>query len=55
MENKLKPCLACDSILIEVENTKDNKYRTVCFSCGTCGPACTTEAGAISAWNRRMK
>ena len=55
MENKLKPCLTCDSILIDVENTKDKKYRLVCFHCGTCGSNCKTEAEAIAAWNRREK
>lgn len=53
MKNKLKPCLVCDSILIEVEKTEDNKYRAVCFSCGICGSACTTKSEAIEAWNRR--
>lgn len=52
MTTKIKPCLICDSILVEVETTKDKKYRSVCFNCGACGPACTTEAEAISAWNR---
>lgn len=55
MENKLKPCLTCDSILIDVENTKDKKYRSVCFHCGTCGPNCETEAEAVDAWNRRAE
>jgi Lar family restriction alleviation protein len=57
----LKPCPFCGSVdddVLEVEDRGHEyrlRYHVFCTRCLAYGPSATSEAAAISAWNRRAE